>query len=368
LRNFYTGTSGSYTINYDNWTFNGSLNPTVGRAVNHGATDLLHRDFIRSKDPADYATGYPGNDHFPYANPDTRAGQFRVDLPNGDYMVTVISGDYDEYRTVTGGPSNEGRTAMTFVEAEGLPVLYGARGRGGYFSNRAFRTTVTDGHLDLVFSGKAVGPLYCNPIEWMINGLVIQTTSQTPTPEAQAYLGKAEVLSDSAIRDWYVIGPFDDNDCNGLEVIFGPEDSNDLNNTYQGKNGTVSWQLLPTLVGDAPYVSLSDTFSDANETAGFAMTHVYCPSSTEAVLVASISQVGDIYVNGRKVFRDELATGLLLEEQYVNITLNQGWNPILIKSLNHWGSEWSLWAGLLTTEGQPLTDQAGITISAGGNQ
>ena len=172
------------------------------------------------------------------------------------------------------------------------------------------------------------------------------------------------MLSDSAIRDWYVIGPFDDDDCLGLETLHGPEKSTDITKTYSGKDGTISWQLLPTLTGSAPYVSLSDTFSDANEVAGFAMTYVYCPDTTEAVLVSSISQVGEVYVNGQMVFRDELAAGLLPEEQYVNVHLNAGWNSILIKSLNHWGQDWSLWVGLTTKDGKPLIELEGVKISA----
>lgn len=317
-------TSSSYSASPGyGWTIAG-----YKTAVDHGDTDLLHRDFIRSKDPADEPAGGVGDAHYPFTNPDTHPGHFRVDLPNDDYIVTVITGDYDEFKTYTGGPANEGRTPMTCVEAEGMPVLYGDRNWPGYFPNRTFRTTVTDGHLDLVFSGRAVGPLYCNPIEWLVNGLIIQTTAQTPTTAAQTYLDRADLMSASAIRDWYVLGPFDDDDCLGLETTFGPEDSNDLSQSYTGKGGTISWQLLPTLQGRAPYISFRDTFSDPNEVAAFAVSHVYCPSATNAVLVCSISQAGIVYINNNEVFVDELATGLLPEEQFIDISLDAGWNAI----------------------------------------
>ncbi len=337
--------------------------------------DAMNRDYIRSKDPAGkpvYGGQYPPNgnglfpEHYPTANPAT----FRVDLPNGDYNVTVVTGNYNEFPLpLWGGPGNgNGRTAMTYVAASGMPMLYGDRIINGYQQNRTFQTTVTQGFLELDFSGRNAGPLYDNTIEWMVNGLIVQNLAQPLTAEAEDYLNMAQLRSDSAIRDWYIIGPFDDDDCRGLEIVYGPEWSNDIDKTYPGKNGPVSWQPIPELTGDAPYISFSDSFADIDEVAGFALTHVYCPSAMEAILVSSISQAGDIYVNGERVYRDELAAGLLPEEQKVNISLTAGWNSIMIKSLNHWGDTWSTWAALMTASKEPLIDQPGIIIFAQGDQ
>lgn len=223
---------------------------------------------------------------------------------------------------------------------------------------------MTNGYLELGFRGRNVGPLYDNSIEWMVNGLIIQNLGQSLTIEAEIYLGRGELVSDSAIRDWYVIGPFDDDDCRGLDVVYGPELSTDITKTYPGKAGTVAWQHLSALTGKAPYVSLPDTFADIYEVAGFALSHVYCPSETQAKLICSMSQAGEVYVNGEVVCRDELAAGLFAQEQILDVTLKSGWNSILIKSLNHWGDTWSLHAGLMTAGQQPLADQPGIVISA----
>lgn len=110
---------------------------------------------------------------------------------------------------------------------------------------------------------------------------------------------------------------------------------------------------------------MSGIIGDVDEVAGFVLSHVYCPNTTPAVIVSSISQAGIIYVNGEAVYTDKLSAGLLPEEQKINVTFNQGWNSVLIKTLNHWGDEWSVWAGLLTSDGQPLSLQPGIIISAG---
>ena len=84
-------------------------------------------------------------------------------------------------------------------------------------------------------------------------------------------------------------------------------------------------------------------------------------------MVSSISQMGAIYVNNQEVFVDRLAAGLLPDEQYVKIHLYAGWNSIMIKSLNHWGQDWSLWAGLLSAEATPLINQKGVKLAAKDN-
>ncbi|MDC0936446.1 hypothetical protein OAS39_09170 [Pirellulales bacterium] len=92
------------------------------------------------------------------------------------------------------------------------------------------------------------------------------------------------------------------------------------------------------------------------------MTRVHCRQATDAVLSASTSQVAVGFVNGQPVFRDEYTAGLLPHEEKVPIKLRKGWNTILIKSMNHFGDEWSLWAGLTTPDGKPflLRSAAGV--------
>ena len=318
-------------------------------AGDEGQPDAMHRDYIRSKPMSGRTSSKEAPRTGGSAEPANRetSGQFRVDLPNGEYVATVITGDYFPY---FGGL----KTSTTHVDINGKSMLYGDRYTAGYYQNRSCRLKVTDGQIVCRFWSTGYGPFYRNSFEWLVNGLLIQRTDQGMTEETQKYLAQAEVRSASAIRDWYVIGPFDDDDCTGLDTVFGPERGIDINASYKGKNGQIKWQRIPHLAGDAPYVSLSGQFSDVYETAGFALARVYCKKAMSAVLSASTTQLGLGYVNGKEVFRDEYCAGLLPREERVAITLKKGWNTILIKSLNHFGDEWALWAGLTTPDGKPL--------------
>jgi len=182
-------------------------------------------------------------------------------------------------------------------------------------------------------------------------------------------LTESELINKAAIRDWMVLGPFDDHDCEGLSKSFGPETDGDLARTYKGKNNkSIKWQRYSQATGQAPRVPLNKVYNDINEAAGFVQTNVYCPKAMDVVLLASASQYATGYVNEKTVFEDQISMGLLLNEERVPIKLKKGWNTITIKTLNHWGREWAVWAGLLTTQGEPLAEQAGVVISAEGRQ
>ena len=66
---------------------------------------------------------------------------FKVDLPNGDYNVTVISGDQLSSSPVS-------------VSAEGALMLNNLGGAAGQFGQGTFQVTVKDGQLNLTFGGR----------------------------------------------------------------------------------------------------------------------------------------------------------------------------------------------------------------------
>ncbi|MBD0379590.1 rhamnogalacturonan acetylesterase [Paenibacillus sedimenti] len=65
--------------------------------------------------------------------------QFKADLPNGDYQITVISGDNIA-------------SSSTGVKAEGVAIA-ALSSAAGQFDQKSFPVTITDGQLNLEFTG-----------------------------------------------------------------------------------------------------------------------------------------------------------------------------------------------------------------------
>jgi hypothetical protein len=330
--------------------------------VDDGHPDQLHRDFIRNRDPAeflDYRVRGEGNNQFKVDTPPLSPAEFRVDLANGDYLVTVVVGSHEAPGRGSAAP--EGEVALTYVSANDRPVSLGKPIRIGYFDSRAFPVHVTDDHLRLRFFGPNVGPFYHNTIEWLVNGLVIQRAGQGLTPQAEESLAERERIWRAALREWSVIGPFPDEDCTGMETPLGLESGADLTRTYKGTSSPLHWRSHRQKAGEAPGVDLNELLGNSAEAIGFALTHVYCDEQTDAVLLLSTSKTGVAYVNEKEVLRDRLATGLMLRECQSAIQLKKGWNTIGVKCTSHWSGPWSFWAGITGRDGNPLN---GITVHA----
>ena len=332
--------------------------------------DSLHGDYVRSQNPREQLPGL--SFHFPFVLPPEWAAKFRADIPNGEYIVTVICGDEDAHYA-------QNKPAITYVDAQGRPALYGDSIPMGFYENRSFRATVDQGYLELKFWGRNVGPLWQNNCEWLINGLIIQKTTEKLSPETTESLARSDLHSRAVVRAYSVIGPLDDKDCLGLDLDYLAEEL-DLSNEYEGQAGMVKWEPAPVVEGQAPTAHFSEIFFGSRDgekgghysnfspgikpAVGLAATFVYVPKPMKAVLESSSTQMAIGYVNGEQVFRDEYIAGVFPNEDSVQINLKQGWNSIMLKTTCHWGDEWASWISLYTTDGIPLSEIAGVAITA----
>lgn len=306
--------------------------------------------------PALYSTGYLWSE-----NP----SEFRIDIDDGEYIVTVLTGD--DARHI--------RVGATYVDANGAPALTGNRSSGGFLESRTFRTVVTGGSLILRFYGYNTGVLYANPLDprvpgqdslgigWLINALLLQRPDQPMTEAAERSLKESDLMRKAALRRWMISGPFENESWEGMETKYPPERKIGLAASFSGKEDATQWTSFTLPEGLAPRIPFEELFEGRENAAAFAVTNVKCIRETRAILISSFSQIGECFVNGERVTLDETAAGLLPAEDRTSITLKQGWNTILIKSLKMWGKDWSAWAGLLSEAGELLSD---VEISPAG--
>jgi len=344
------------------------------KALRAHTGDDLHGDYIRSQDPREQLPGI--SFHYPFIVAPPWDASFRVDLPNGDYIVTVVAGDELTHY-------NQNRVGITYVDANGEPALYGDRILNGFYENRSFPVTVEDGSLELRFWGRNTGALYANNCDWLVNALIIQKPDALLSEATQASVSRTKLHDRAVIRDWMVIGPFDDPDCMGLDIDYAAEEV-DLDGTYEGQDGEVAWKPVTDLEGMAPTVYFSQLFfgeigkdnithhytplgPGIEPAVALAVTFVYVPQDMEAVLESSSTQMAQGFVNGEEVFRNEIMAGVLPEEDRVRIHLKQGWNEILLKTTCYWGSEWASWMSLYDADGTPLAEVEGVLIDPLGN-
>jgi hypothetical protein len=109
----------------------------------------------------------------------TSAPTFRVDLPNGNYAVTVTMGDQDAAHD------------NMVVKANGMVMLSDVDTAAGTFAIRTFNVAISAGTLNLQFlDAGGVDSI------WVVNGVSIAATSQPPSA-----CDRAQFITDVTVPD-----------------------------------------------------------------------------------------------------------------------------------------------------------------------
>jgi len=160
------------------------------------------------------------------------------------------------------------------------------------------------------------------------------------------------------IPEWFILGPFPnimnpENIRLGLDSIYPPEKSVDLEITYSGIGGKpIRWQYVKT--PETGYVSLVDRVSPNELVVTYAVTYIYSTSPRQVNFFIGSDDGTKIFFNNKEIFR---YTGIrVAEPDQSELTLNikPGWNKLLLKIENNLGG-YGFYARLLDPENLLVT-------------
>jgi hypothetical protein len=270
---------------------------------------------------------------------------FRVDLPNGDYVVTVLGGH----------PSAVCTRAHTAVVAQGQTRLLGVRTYNSVYFDRSFSIHVDQARLDLTFPAVASPPLaartdHPNPFAWNVCGILVRRADASRTADC----ARNDALARGGLQHWAVIGPFDDRARAGMETSYAPERGVDLAASYPGVGGrSIAWQAYTSSPGIAT-VPFRDLMDEEQGVVAFAATRVFVPHATRARLLFGSTGIGQVWLNREPLLRDYTLAGLMADELVKPVQLDRGWNDLLVKVCSKWGGAWAFSASLLDEHERPI--------------
>ncbi len=147
------------------------------------------------------------------------------------------------------------------------------------------------------------------------------------------------------LTEWHLIGPFDNTDMKGYDVVYPPETKVDLAAKSTGKMGEVEWERHAT---EDEYGVLDIAKKTAPHKG--AVTYGYTTFATDKPRSIEIRlgtpNAWKLWVNGELVFaRDEYHRGTQLDQYKVRAKLKSGTNAILIKVCQNeqtdvWAQDW----------------------------
>lgn len=153
------------------------------------------------------------------------------------------------------------------------------------------------------------------------------------------------------IRDWWVIGPFDNRAGEGFERVYPPEQETDLARTYPGEGGQVGWtRATADQDGRLDFTKL---FAPNEEVAVYALCCVNSPRTERALLLTGSDDTITAWLNGEKVLAKNERRDASPDQDMAEVILEKGRNTLLIKVCQEHGF-WDLYCRFTDPSRQDL--------------
>ncbi|MEW5742883.1 MAG: DUF3857 domain-containing protein [Myxococcota bacterium] len=132
------------------------------------------------------------------------------------------------------------------------------------------------------------------------------------------------------VKDWWVVGSFDNEGKTGCDTDWGPESALDLRATYPAATREVGWRK-PNAFGADGYVDLSLALQPSTEAVGYGLTFLQTDSELKAELGVGSPGAFRLFVNGVKVASSDRYNRPRPDQHRVQVTLRKGTNRVLLK-------------------------------------
>jgi tetratricopeptide (TPR) repeat protein len=132
------------------------------------------------------------------------------------------------------------------------------------------------------------------------------------------------------VKDWWVVGSFENEGKTGCDTDFGPESAVDLHASYPAATREVSWRK-PNAAATDGYIDLTLSLQPSTDAVGYALT--FLTADTEMKTELSLGTPGGyrLFVNGVKVASSDRYNRPRPDQHRVQVTLRKGTNRVLLK-------------------------------------
>jgi len=152
------------------------------------------------------------------------------------------------------------------------------------------------------------------------------------------------------VKNWTIIGPFDNTNDEGYYRVYPPEQHIDLQATYTGANGQpIRWQQASP--NKKEYLDFTKIFKDNEVGIVYAMTRVNAKKDAIIPLLLGSNDAAVVWVNGKEIYRVHQHRGAKPGDDLIFANFKKGENTILVK-VDQVGGAWGLYVHMVDKEGQ----------------
>lgn len=148
------------------------------------------------------------------------------------------------------------------------------------------------------------------------------------------------------LTEWHLIGPFDNRDMAGFDVVYPPEREIDLEAEYEGMEGPVRWQSFVTenYMGAFDIAELTHPHKGAID---YAYAEFDSDQNRAVEFRLATPNAWKLWLNGELLFaREEYHRGMRFDQYIVPAELKEGKNTLLLKVCQNeqtqdWAQKWA---------------------------
>ena len=141
---------------------------------------------------------------------------------------------------------------------------------------------------------------------------------------------KAAFAGINGIKDWMLIGPFDNISGSGFNTVFPPEENTDYTEKFIGKDAIPIFWFPNKSTDYVPWINLKMNFG-FDEAVYYANSYVYSPQKQDVQLRLGTSGSFKLFLNDNMIISEEEETNNGNDSFIVNTKLEEGWNKLLLK-------------------------------------
>ena len=148
------------------------------------------------------------------------------------------------------------------------------------------------------------------------------------------------------LMDWWIIGPFDNPDEKGLQIVYPPENEFDTDKKYQGrKNHSISWKHYNSEFSG--YIDFAKLYGELSDV-GVAYARQIFEVSEETDLKIGVGSNDGVrlWINGKLVLDHKVARKAEPNQDVLTVPVKKGENIILLK-IDQLGGGWGFYFSVL---------------------
>ncbi len=130
--------------------------------------------------------------------------------------------------------------------------------------------------------------------------------------------------------------------------MYPPEKEINLKKSYSSLGKKVSW--FKCTADERGFVNLNKLFEPNDDVIAYALAYVYAPKRMKVALSLGSDDGAKIWLNDKLIFRKHIGRGAAPDQDVMIVTLEPGWNKLLLKIEEMYG-QWGFYLRFSDTLG-----------------